>query len=140
MTTDHAPSTVKPTRSRKVVILVLVLLVGIVALGGLFLIVTRSIQLPTLDGRIENAIRTTFPAFCSWPGNRMIITYAATVQGSDFYYISCDPNPAPWKENFVMMNVATCEVMPPLTRSLEWHDIYSKLYGQEGPIKMTVCP
>jgi hypothetical protein len=58
----------------------------------------------------------------------------------DAWDVSCESqrSSVPWSEPAMMVNVGSCEVMRPVTASMDWDYIYGGLF-EEGQ-KMPICP
>jgi hypothetical protein len=99
----------------------------------------------SLRQRVERAVRASFPAFCTGPGEQMVINNALvrsspTLVRNEMWDVFCRPGQGQlaWPWPAMTVNVVTCEVTTPMDISLKWYEVYGHLYinGQ----KLPVCP
>jgi len=91
---------------------------------------------------IEKSIRATFPTFCAAPGSRMVIESDEQTRALPLLFntweVTCDPNPAPWKEMFARVDIVTCEVKHPWTMTVDWSVVWNIDFTENS--KLAVCP
>lgn len=118
----------------------IIILVGAVSLA---VVAYLSGQSATLPGRIEQAVRASFPTFCAQSGEKMRlerVPFDAAAGQFDHWVVFCEPGPFTWKQAAMEIDVSSCTVDSPGDNryGMDWGSTYGTLFVQGQ--KMSVCP
>ena len=85
--------------------------------------------------RIEKALHATFPTYCSGANSQIKIDSGFIQTGVvEQWTVRCIPDPTPWNEPFVDIDIQACRIQRPLGASLEWSQIYYWALDKKGSL------